>query len=87
MYQSGAREVFITDVKMGQLLKETPGVPLPKNWHKFKIIISITNEEPKRYIYEQFLEVLSYAESEGISQEEVKGMFKNISSKSIPWNC
>ena len=87
LYQSGAREVFITDVKIRQLLKETPGIILPKNWQKFKVIISITNEEPKRYISEQFLEVLNYAESEGISSEEAREMFQDISSKFIPHNC
>ena len=87
LYQSGVREVFITDVKIRQLLKETPGIILPKNWQKFKVIISITNEEPKRYISEQFLEVLNYAESEGISSEEAREMFQDISSKFIPHNC
>ena len=86
LYQAGAREVFVTDVTLGQLLKEVPGIPLPKNWQKFKTIINITNEEPKRYISEQILEVLNYAESEGISIQEVIEMFQEISRKFIIQN-
>ena len=68
-------------------LYEAADVDGANGWQKFKVIISITNEEPKRYISEQFLEVLNYAESEGISSEEAREMFQDISSKFIPHNC
>lgn len=74
MYQIGAKEVFIADIPIERLLKE---LPADKNWQKIKIFIGITKDEPKRYITEQYLNMLNYAKQEGISIEEVKDLLND----------
>ena len=74
LYQSGAKELFITDISMEQLLRELPN--LPKNWQNVKTFISITKEKPECYIAEQITEMLRYAGQEGISIEKVKEIFR-----------
>ena len=74
LYQSGAKEIFITDISMEQLLRELPN--LPKNWQNVKTFISITKENPECYIAEQITEMLRYAGQEGISIEKVKEIFQ-----------
>ncbi|MDE6914008.1 MAG: rod shape-determining protein [Lachnospiraceae bacterium] len=73
LYQSGAKELFITDIPMEQLLRELPN--LPKNWQNVKTFISITKEKPECYIAEQIEEMLRYAGQEGIARERVKEIF------------
>ena len=74
LYQSGAKELFITDISMEQLLRELPN--LPKNQQNVKTFISITKEIPERYIAEQIAEMLRYAGQEGISMERVNEIFQ-----------
>lgn len=74
LYQSGAKELFITDISMEQLLRELPN--LPKNQQNVKTFISITKETPERYIAEQIAEMLQYAGQEGISMERVNEIFQ-----------
>lgn len=74
LYQSGAKELFITDISMEQLLRELPN--LPKNWQNVKTFISITKENPECYIAEQITEMLRYAGQEGISIEKVNEIFQ-----------
>lgn len=74
LYQSGAKELFITDISMEQLLRELPN--LPKNQQNVKTFISITKETPERYIAEQIAEMLRYAGQEGISMERVNEIFQ-----------
>lgn len=74
LYQSGAKELFITDISMEQLLREQPN--LPKNQQNVKTFISITKETPERYIAEQIAEMLRYAGQEGISMERVNEIFQ-----------
>ncbi len=73
LYQSGAKELFITDISMEQLLRELPN--LPKNQQNVKTFISITKENPECYIAEHVTEILRYAEQEGIPMEKVKEIF------------
>lgn len=74
LYQSGAKELFITDISMEQLLRELPN--FPKNQQNVKTFISITKETPERYIAEQIAEMLRYAGQEGISMERVNEIFQ-----------
>ncbi len=74
LYQSGAKELFITDISMEQLLRELPN--FPKNQQNVKTFISITKETPERYIAEQIAEMLQYAGQEGISMERVNEIFQ-----------
>ena len=74
LYQSGAKELFITDISMEQLLRELPN--LPKNQQNVKTFISITKETPERYIAEQIAEMLRYAGQESISMERVNEIFQ-----------
>ncbi len=74
LYQSGAKELFITDISMEQLLRELPN--FPKNQQNVKTFISITKETPERYIAEQIAEMLRYARQEGISMERVNEIFQ-----------
>lgn len=74
LYQSGAKELFITDISMEQLLRELPN--LPKNQQNVKTFISITKETPERYIAEQIAEMLQYAGQESISMERVNEIFQ-----------
>lgn len=74
LYQSGAKELFITDISMEQLLRELPN--FPKNQQNVKTFISITKETPERYIAEQIAEMLRYAGQESISMERVNEIFQ-----------
>ncbi len=74
LYQSGAKELFITDISMEQLLRELPN--FPKNQQNVKTFISITKETPERYIAEQIAEMLRYAGQESISMERVNEIFR-----------
>ncbi len=74
LYQSGAKEIYITDIPLEQLLEELPN--LPKKWQKVKIFIAITKKEPEYYIAEQISELLCYAGQEGITIERIKQIFK-----------
>lgn len=79
LYQSGAKEICITDIPMEQLLEELPN--LPKNWQKVKTFIGITKEKPEYYIAEQISEILRYAKQEGISMEKVIEIFQEEAEK------
>lgn len=74
LYQSVAKELFITDISMEQLLRELPN--FPKNQQNVKTFISITKETPERYIAEQIAEMLRYAGQESISMERVNEIFQ-----------
>lgn len=74
LYQSGAKEIYITDISLEQLLEELPN--LPKEWQKVKTFIAITKEKPEYYIAEQISELLCYAGQEGITIERIKEIFK-----------
>ena len=74
LYQSGAKEVYFTDISLEQLLKKLPD--LPKGWQKVKTFISITKEKPEYYIAEQAAEVFRYAKREGVSGERVIEIFQ-----------
>lgn len=74
LYQSGAKELFITDISMEQLLRELPN--FPKNQQNVKTFISITKETPERYIAEQIAEMLRYSGQESISMERVNEIFQ-----------
>lgn len=78
LYQAGAKEVFLTNATLEQLLKETHLLNLPDNWKKFKIFISITKDEPERYIVEQLSEIVSYAKNEKLPLEKIKDMFQEM---------
>ncbi len=53
----------------------------PKLASKFKIIISITKDEPERYIAEEFGQILQYARQEGISDERVEEVWRKCCQK------
>lgn len=81
LYQTGAREVFITDVPFKQLLDEIP--QYPQKWKKYKIFIDIAKDKPENYITEQLLALLDYAKEKEISVEKITELFQNITSKHI----
>lgn len=69
LYQAGAGAVVVSEIPMEQLMEEMP--KLTKNGQKFKTFISITKEEPSRYVKEQFSELFSYGRREGISSGRI----------------
>ena len=75
LIQSGAREVFIADIPVEEFVREFIEKS-PKLASKFKIIISITKDEPERYIAEEFGQILQYARQEGISNERVEEVWR-----------
>lgn len=75
--QSGARELFIADVPVEELISAFPE-KFPKLYKRFKIIISITKEQPEHYVTERLQEALNYAGQEGISPSRVSELFQNL---------
>ena len=80
LIQSGAREVFIADIPGEEFVSEFIEKS-PKLASKFKIIISITKDEPERYIAEEFGQILQYARQEGISDERVEEVWRKCCQK------
>ena len=80
LIQSGAREVFIADIPVEEFVREFIEKS-PKLASKFKIIISITKDEPERYIAEEFGQILEYARQEGISDERVEEVWRKCCQK------
>ena len=80
LIQSGAREVFIADIPVEEFVREFIEKS-PKLASKFKIIISITKDEPERYIAEEFGQILQYARQEGISDERVEEVWRKCCQK------
>ncbi len=81
LIQSGAREIFITDFSLEQILEAMP--ELPKGWKKVKTYVAITKEEPERYLAEQFSDMFLFAEQEGIPVEKITEMFQDAVKKPV----
>lgn len=75
--QAGAREVWICDIPADQFIREA-SEKFPKQYKKFKIMISITKDEPERYVRELLSDTLTYADQAGISRERVTDLLKSI---------
>ena len=77
-YQIGAREVFLAEIPLEELLQKLQRQELPKVWQSSKFFVCITKDKPIRYLTEQIQELCTYAMQEGFSVEQVEQLFQEI---------
>lgn len=65
-----AKQVLIVDMPAEEFIRVFPET-YPDEYRKYKIIVSITKDEPERYVEELLRDVLTYAEQKQISVEKV----------------
>ena len=75
LYQSGVKEVMISDMPWQQLASERPE-EFSKLRAKFTTVIEITKENPESYITEELTGILQYARQEGISAARVAELLR-----------
>ncbi len=73
----GAKEILFADTSAEEFMDAFLGKS-PDLYHKYKIIIDITKNEPERYIEERLRDVLAYAEQEQIPPERVGALLREL---------
>ena len=75
MYQAGAKELALYEGDPEEFMEEMR-VHQPKKYAEYDVFISISKNEPERYISEELSNILKYAGQHGISAADVEKLLK-----------
>lgn len=77
---SGAKEITIYEGALEEFM-EGMKAHQPKRYAAYDVFISISKDEPEKYISEEFVSILKYAEQQGIPETRVEELLKAVKEK------